>query len=102
MNTNINIQGASAVIELEGRLDTPSSPAVEAEVGKVSGNAEVTECTVDCSKLTYISSSGLRILISLHKSFLKKQGKLTIKSLAPEIKEVFDMTGLYSIFTIVD
>lgn len=101
MTTNINIQGTNAVIELEGRLDTPSSPAVEAEVNKVSGNAEVTECAVDCSKLTYISSSGLRILISLHKSFLKKQGKLTIKNLAPEIKEVFDMTGLYSIFTIV-
>ena len=102
MTTNIDIQGANAVIALDGRLDTPSAPTVESEVSKVASSADIKECTVDCSKLTYISSSGLRILISLHKSFLKKQGSLKIKALSPEIKEVFDMTGFTSIFTIED
>ena len=102
MTTNIDIQGTSAVIGLEVRLDTPSAPAVEVEVNKVASSVDVKECTVDCSKLNYISSSGLRILISLHKSFLKKQGSLKIKSLSPEIKEVFDMPGFTSIFTIED
>jgi len=102
MTTNIDIQESKAVIELEGRLDTPSAPSVESEVAKVSAAPDIKECTVDCSNLTYISSSGLRILISLHKSFLKKQGSLSIKSLSPEIKEVFDMTGFSNIFTIVD
>lgn len=101
METNIQINGSEAVIALVGRLDTPSAPQVETEVQKVT-SSDAKSVLVDCSQLTYISSSGLRILISLHKHYLKSGGALTIKALSPEIKDVFDMTGFTNIFTIVE
>lgn len=101
METIIEINGSDAVISLVGRLDTPSAPQVETEVKKATV-AEVKSALVDCSQLSYISSSGLRILITLHKHFLKCGGTLTVKALSPEIKDVFDMTGFTNIFTIVE
>lgn len=101
MNTRIEINGTDAVVYLEGRLDTPSAPQVETDVKQIT-TGEVKTALIDFSQLTYISSSGLRILISLHKHFIKVGGSLTIKALSPEIKEVFNMTGFTSIFTIID
>ena len=101
METLVNIEGKNAVVELIGRLDTPSASAVETEMRKVTA-PEVKDVLIDCTKLTYISSSGLRILISLHKHFLHVSGQLTIKGLAPQIKEVFDMTCFSNIFTFAE
>jgi serine/threonine-protein kinase RsbW len=56
---------------------------------------------LDCMDFTYISSSGLRLLLTLQKSVLARGGKLVIKNMKPEIKEVFDMTGFSKIFTII-
>lgn len=101
MTTKIEKENTKAVILLEGRLDTPSAVTVEKEVQAVM-DGTINETLVDCTNLSYISSSGLRILITLNKHFMKMGGKLTLKGLLPEIKEVFDMTGFSSIFDIVD
>ena len=101
MKTTVKIEGANAVVELDGRLDTPSASATENEMKKATA-PEVKSVLVDCTKLTYISSSGLRILISMHKHFLHVGGSLTIKGLAPQIKDVFDMTGFSSIFSFTE
>lgn len=102
MTTRIENESANkAIVYFEGRLDTPSAVTVEKEVSAVM-NDTITEAVVDCSNLSYISSSGLRILITLNKHFMKTGGKLTLKALQPEIKDVFDMTGFTSIFDIVD
>lgn len=101
MNTRIERTDSKAVVYLEGRLDTPSAPAVETSVQPIM-DGTITEVTVDCTQLAYVSSSGLRILITLNKYFMKSGGKLTLKGLLPEIKDVFDMTGFTSIFDIVD
>lgn len=101
MTTKIEKDGNKATVVFEGRLDTPSSAAVEQEVKEVMDGI-INEAVVDCTALSYISSSGLRILITLNKHFMKMGGVLTLKGLSPEIKEVFDMTGFTSIFNIID
>lgn len=101
MTTKIEKENEKAVVYFNGRLDTPSAPIVEHEVS-VLMDGSVKEATIDCSELSYISSSGLRILITLNKYFLRQGGQLTVKGLSSEIKDVFDMTGFTSIFNIVD
>ncbi|MCF0168575.1 MAG: STAS domain-containing protein [Bacteroidales bacterium] len=99
METTVSINGTNAVVTLSGRLDTPSAPQVENELKSLTGG-EITSAVIDCENLSYISSSGLRILISLHKHFTKTGGSLTVRNLTPAIKEVFDMTGFTNIFNI--
>ncbi|MCF0189565.1 MAG: STAS domain-containing protein, partial [Bacteroidaceae bacterium] len=57
---------------------------------------------VDCSQLTYISSSGLRIMITLQKHFMRIGGHLTLHTLQPDIRDVFEMTGFINLFEIKD
>lgn len=83
---------------LEGRLDTMTAPQLEAEIlGKLDG---VTELNFDFAKLSYISSAGLRVLLSAQK-IMNKQGKMVIKNVCAEIKEIFEVTGFSDILTIV-
>ncbi|MBO7280892.1 MAG: STAS domain-containing protein [Bacteroidaceae bacterium] len=55
---------------------------------------------VDCTGMSYICSSGLRIFLSLNKNITTKGGKLIIKNLTPLVKGVFDMSGFSQIFNI--
>lgn len=54
--------------------------------------------TLDCSKMSYICSSGLRVFLQMHKDVTAAGGKLIIKGLQPMIKDVFEMTGFSQIF----
>ena len=58
------------------------------------------EITLDCTKLDYISSSGLRLFLSLRKEAAAKGGKVVIENINDEIKKVFMMTGFYNLFEI--
>ena len=89
--------GTSLEIQLSGRLDTTTSPALEAEV-KASLEG-VTELTFDFTKLDYISSAGLRVLLSAQKS-MSKQGTMVIKNVCSDIMEVFEITGFADILSI--
>lgn len=84
-------------LALEGRLDTTTAPQLEAEL-KASADG-VTELVFDFTKLEYISSAGLRVLLSAQK-LMNKQGKMTVKNVCPEILEVFEITGFSDILTI--
>ena len=84
-------------IVLEGRLDTTTAPQLEQEI-----NAEiqdVTELTFDFAALEYISSAGLRVLLSAQKK-MNKQGKMVIRNVSEEIDEIFNVTGFSDILTI--
>lgn len=82
---------------LEGRLDTMTAPQLEAEIqGKLDG---VTELYFDFAKLSYISSAGLRVLLTAQK-IMNKQGKMIIKNVCAEIKEIFEVTGFSDILTL--
>ncbi|MCQ2441215.1 MAG: STAS domain-containing protein [Clostridia bacterium] len=84
-------------ISLVGRLDTTTAPKLEEEI-----NAEiegVSELILDFDKLEYISSAGLRVLLSAQK-IMNRQGSMIVKNANDDIKEVFDITGFADILTI--
>lgn len=87
------------IITLEGRLDTVNARKFESEITQLRKSRAV-KFFVNCEKLTYISSSGLRSFILLQKSVSAEHGHLVLINMLPEIRKIFDMTGCTSIFTI--
>ena len=85
--------GSALKIILDGRLDTTTCPSLE---GALAG---VTDLKFDFAKLSYISSAGLRVLLSSQK-IMNKQGKMVISNASAEVKEIFDVTGFSDILTI--
>lgn len=97
LNIIKNANGNVLKIILEGRLDTTTAPQLEEQLG--AALAGVTELKFDLEKLEYISSAGLRVLLSSQKT-MNKQGKMVITNTSAEIKEIFDVTGFSDILTI--
>ena len=97
MTINKTSNGTELTVALEGRLDTTTAPQLEAEMKTVLPN--VKELTFDFSKLDYISSAGLRVLLSTQK-VMNKQGSMRITNVNETIMEVFDVTGFVDILTI--
>ena len=90
------LNGSELTIKLEGRLDTITSPDLEKELVDLN---EVNSIIFDFEKLEYISSAGLRVLLSFQKK-INTQGTMVIKNVKNEIKDVFEMTGFNGILTI--
>ena len=98
MKIEKNVDASNVSFALEGRLDTMTAPLLESEIqGKLDG---VTDLQFDFAKLTYISSAGLRVLLAAQK-IMNKQGKMLIKNVCEEIKEIFEVTGFSDILTVV-
>ena len=96
---DINIKhGEEMVVVLQGRLDTTTSQELEAVLEK----EEVKENLVvlEFSELEYISSAGLRLLLSLKKKLEKDNKKLEIRNINDVVKEVFNVTGFINILDI--
>ncbi len=89
--------GSALVIALEGRLDTTTAPDLEKEL-KTSLDG-VTDLTLDLTNLDYISSAGLRVLLSAHKTMMK-QGQMKLTNASEIVREVFEVTGFCDILTI--
>lgn len=97
MKITKSMNGTALNIALEGRLDTTTAPELEQEL-KDSMN-DATELTLDFSKLDYISSAGLRVLLSAHK-VMSKKGGMKVTNVNEIVSEVFDVTGFADILTI--
>ena len=89
--------GTTLEIALEGRLDTMTAPELEAELSKSLPGAE--DLTLDFSGLEYISSAGLRVLLTAHKAMMGKGG-MKIVHVNDVVQEVFEVTGFSDILTI--
>ena len=89
--------GTALKIALEGRLDTMTAPELEAELNQSLGCAD--SLTLDFSKLDYISSAGLRVLLAAHKVMSKKDG-MKVTHVNEIVAEVFEVTGFSDILTI--
>ncbi len=90
-------EGARLTLSLQGRLDTTTAPQLEAELkGSVSG---VEELILDFSELEYISSAGLRVLLSAQK-VMSRQGSMVVRKVNEEVMDVFELTGFADILTI--
>ena len=84
---------------LNGRLDTPAAVKAQQEIGPLLENADK-EIVFDCTNLEYISSSGLRLFLTIRKEASVKGGKIIIENINDEIRKVFMMTGFFNLFEI--
>ena len=92
-----NLDNGKLTVSLKGRLDTTTAPSLEAEFkSSLSG---VNELIIDLKELVYISSAGLRVLLSAQK-VMNKQGKMLVKNANDDVKDVFDVTGFVDILNI--
>ena len=98
LNISKETEGTSLKLSLEGRLDTQTAPDLESTVS--SSLEGITELIFDIKDLQYISSAGLRVLLSAQKSMNNAAGKMIIKNVSEEVMEIFDVTGFTSILTI--
>ena len=89
--------GNALEISLEGRLDTMTAPELEAELNQSLGSVD--SLTLDFSKLEYISSAGLRVLLSAHKAMSGKGG-MKVTNVNEIVQEVFEVTGFADILNI--
>lgn len=97
LNIEKKSEGKKLSFVLSGRLDTTTAPDLEKEVKE---NIEgVEKLDFDFSDLAYISSAGLRVLLSAQK-IMNKQGEMVVKNCSEEIKEIFEVTGFSDILTI--
>ena len=97
LNIEKKSDGKNLSFALSGRLDTTTAPDLEKEVKE---NIEgVEKLDFDFSDLAYISSAGLRVLLSAQK-IMNKQGEMVVKNCSEEIKEIFEVTGFLDILTI--
>ncbi|MBR2995632.1 MAG: STAS domain-containing protein [Lachnospiraceae bacterium] len=97
MTINETRNGDELIISLEGRLDTMTAPELEEELKKVL--PETKQLTFDFEGLEYISSAGLRVLLSAQK-VMSKQGSMKITHANETIMEIFEVTGFVDILTI--
>lgn len=98
MNINITKTNDSAVLALEGRLDTTTAPELEKAINE-EGEA-LRNLVLDFCSVNYISSAGLRVLLSAQKK-MNKQGSMELINVSEEVMDIFEMTGFADILTIV-
>ena len=99
MGVKILEQNDEKVVVIEGRVDTVTAPDLEMKVSPIWATFGVT-LVFDCEKLEYLSSSGLRVILSTHKQVTAKGGKFILRNLTREIRSVIHLTGFSRILTI--
>ena len=97
LNISKESNATSLTVILEGRLDTTTAPDLEKELKD--SLDDVTELIMDFEKLEYISSAGLRVLLSTQK-IMSRQGEMKLIHVSDTIMEIFEVTGLADILTI--
>ena len=97
MTIEIKRNAKETTIELVGRLDTTTAPALDKTINEDLDNTK--NLVLDLKSLEYISSAGLRVLLSAQKKF-RKIGSMKVTNVCEEVMEVFEMTGFADILTI--
>ena len=97
LNINKNTEGKTLTVALEGRLDTTTAPQFETELKSALDDVEL--LVMDFEKLEYISSAGLRVLLSAEK-VMNKQGEMKVIHVSDVINEIFEVTGFSDILNI--
>lgn len=97
MEIKTTSEGSRLTIAVTGRVDTVTAPELEAHL-KFDDASEV---VIDLSGVPYMSSAGLRLLLTAHKAMLAKGGELKIAGVQSSVKEVLDITGFSDILNLV-
>lgn len=90
-------EGGKFSIKIDGRMDTLTAPELEKVLKMELGDAS--ELIIDFADLDYISSAGLRVLLSAQK-VMNRQGSMVIRNVKPEVMDIFEVTGFSDILTI--
>ena len=97
MTIEIKKNAEEAIIEIVGRLDTTTAPALDKTINEdIEG---VKNLVLDLNGLEYISSAGLRVLLSAQKK-MQKIGSMKVRNVCEEVMDVFEMTGFADILVI--
>ena len=97
MTIEIKKNAAETIIEIAGRLDTTTAPALDKTIQEELG--ETKELVLDVKGMEYISSAGLRVLLGAQKK-MQKIGSMKVTKVCPEVMDVFEMTGFADILVI--
>lgn len=98
METIINNESGKTLVVLKGRIDTTNADQFQQDIAPLM-EGEHPDIEIDCSEMTYTSSQGLRIFLLLQKSVNARGGKMVLRNMNPQVKEVFDITGFSNIIT---
>ena len=96
ITSNIENDGKSALLVLEGRIDTVTAVDLEKAIAECSAASEM---VLDFEKVDYISSAGLRVILATHKAFSSKAG-LSLINVCDAILNIFEVTGFKDIINI--
>lgn len=96
MKIDLKKEDKKLIIKLDGKLDTNTSPELDSKIGELEG---VEEVIIDMNNLDYISSAGLRVLLSMQK-VMNKQGKMKIINVCENVMDIFEVTGFSDILDI--
>lgn len=97
LNIDVEKKGNELIVKLEGRLDTLTSHQLENELRThING---ISKLVLDMNKVEYVSSAGLRVILSAQK-VMNKQGKMVVVGVSDLIMEIFEVTGFVDILTI--
>ncbi len=97
MEIKTKAEGNKLTIAVSGRVDTVTAPELAA--GLKFGDAK--SVVIDLADVPYMSSAGLRLLLTAHKTMLAMGGELQIANVQPSVREVLDITGFSDILNLV-
>jgi anti-anti-sigma factor len=99
MDITIKEIDEGVIVSVTGRIDTTNYNKFENVMNELL-ITKIRQIFIDCSRLSYISSSGLRVFLTAMKKLTKSGGQFKIVAMQPPIKEIFDISGFSSIFSI--
>ena len=97
LKISVSNEGAEYTFIVEGRLDTNTSPELEAKINEVIGDAK--KLIIDLQNLEYVSSAGLRVLLGATQ-VMEDKGEMVVRNVTEAVKEIFDLTGFNNVFKI--
>lgn len=100
MDVTIQEKEKTLIVSFNGRLDSLSAPGAEKEILPVMNQNEFETVILDCHELSYIASSGLRLLFTILKTEKMKGGRVILKDVNNFVRSILDLTGFYSMFEI--
>jgi anti-sigma B factor antagonist len=100
MDITTSLDGTTATIVVAGKLTVATSPSLEEAVQQLADTA--TDFDIDLTDLEYISSAGLRVLVSTQKLATQRGGSIRLLHPTEDVNEVFEMTGLSEVMTIIN
>ena len=98
MEITVEEKNGVSIVKLKGRLDTGSSVLFEEHLMKLMG-AKEQQIVVDFAELSFISSSGLRVLLMAGKKLKSANGNLVLSAIQDHVKDVFDVAGFTMLFS---